>query len=236
MKRCLLFLFLGAWTAFATAQEAPVSGIADNHEWVDLGLSVKWATCNIGAQTPTEAGDFFAWGETTAKKKFAWKNYKFRLDGDDVRSVRFTRYNTQHGRGKVDNNIRLSPLDDAARINWSRQWRLPSPAEWQELWNNCTAVLVKEGGVSGYRLTSKLNGQSLFLPMGGILGPQDADRNLGSYWSCQLIQNEPSGAENVTFTEKGVRWNLNSARMYGRSIRPVLDEPKEEEETDGAAL
>ena len=215
-------------TAPAPAEEQPTRGMADNHEWVDLGLSVKWATCNIGAATEEEDGDHFAWGETLAKKKFTWKNYKFRLDGDDVRSVRFTRYNTVHGRGKIDNNQMLSPLDDAARINWSRQWRMPTIAEWQELWNNCTAELVKNGDRIGYRLTSKKNGNSIYLPLAGIKGPQESERTIGSYWSCMLLQNESSGAQNTTFNEKGVRWNLNSARMYGRSIRPVLDEKPEE--------
>ncbi|MBP5319267.1 MAG: hypothetical protein J6Y77_07695 [Paludibacteraceae bacterium] len=217
------------------AQEEPTTGIVDNHEWVDLGLSVKWATCNIGAQSPSDFGDFFAWGETMAKKKFTWKNYKYRLDGDDVRSVRFTQYNTVRGRGKVDNRMQLSPLDDAARINWSRQWRIPSPAEWQELWKNCSAELVTIDGHPCYKLTSKINGNSIVLPLGGIKGPQDSERTIGSYWSCMLMQGEASGAQNITLNEKGVRWNLNSARMYGRSIRPVLDEPKKEEETDGAA-
>ena len=244
MKKSLFLLGLCAFATALLAQQSenytditsdsteaqPTSGVVAGHEWVDLGLSVKWATCNIGAQTAEEPGDLFAWGETMAKKKFTWKNYKYRLDGDDVRSVRFTRYNTQHGRGKIDNNIQLSPLDDAARINWGREWRMPTLFEWQELWSNCTAELVKTGSRVGYKLTSKINGNSIYLPLAGIGGPQDADRSIGSYWSCHLIQNEPSGAQNATFNEKGVRWNLNSARMYGRSIRPVLDEKQEEDE------
>ena len=86
----------------------------DGYEYVDLGLSVKWATCNVGADSPEDYGDYFAWGETEPKSTYYWSTYKwYRGDYDNL-----TKYCTSSSYGTVDNKKQLDLSDDAARANW----------------------------------------------------------------------------------------------------------------------
>ncbi|MBR5848530.1 MAG: TIR domain-containing protein [Bacteroidaceae bacterium] len=130
------------------ATAAATSGTINGHEWVDLGLSVKWATCNIGATAPEEYGDYFAWGETTTKSEYTKENSK---------TYR-----------KVFSDIAGNPEYDAARANWGSSWRLPTPGECLELEYNCTWLWTIKGGNKGYKVTSKKNGNSIFLPAAGM--------------------------------------------------------------------
>ncbi|MBO5847093.1 MAG: InlB B-repeat-containing protein, partial [Bacteroidales bacterium] len=134
------------------------TGYENGHEWVDLGLpsGLKWATCNIGATTPEGYGDYFAWGETEPKSNYAWDNYKF---GSSIET--FNKYNS------TDKKTILEPEDDAAHVNWGGNWRMPLSQDFKELLNNCTSVWTKVGDVNGYKLTSKINGNSIFLPAAG---------------------------------------------------------------------
>ena len=104
---------------------------------VDLGLSVKWATCNLGASSPEQPGDFYAWGETTPKAKFgSMEGYKWSYAekssyGDEI--LLFSKYNSQSNQGKVDNKSKLDIEDDAARAKLGGKWRMPTKKEFQEL-------------------------------------------------------------------------------------------------------
>ena len=106
------------------------------HAWVDLGLSVRWATCNVGASQPHESGNYFAWGETTGynegKRNFSAKTYKWYDEG-----VGYTKYCGDSNRGIVDNKYLVDSEDDAATVNWGGSWRTPHPKEIAELVNNC---------------------------------------------------------------------------------------------------
>ena len=189
------------------------------HEWVDLGLSVKWATCNVGATKPEEYGDYYAWGETTTKSSYSYDNYKWSNDGFDT----FTKYCTSSDYGTVDNKTVLELADDAARANWGGAWRMPTDAEWTELRENCTWTWITKNGVNGYEVKSEANGNSIFLPAAGC---RDYDGlssagNYGHYWSSSLYADDPGYAWYVYFLSDFVG-RSGSSRFCGQSVRPVL--------------
>ena len=160
--------------------------VDDSHEYIDLDLpsGTLWATMNIGASTPEEFGDYFAWGETTPKDVYNWSTYQW-CNG---RWSKMTKYctNPAHGdNGFTDDKTELDPEDDAASVNWSSQWRMPSKEQLDELRNQCTWTWTTSNGVKGYRVSK--NGKSIFLPAaesysGNIL----SSGNLGYYWSRTL--------------------------------------------------
>lgn len=156
--------------AYATGQKGTSYGeelsfttkTEPNHPYVDLGLSVKWATCNIGASSPEEYGDYFAWGETEPKEVYVWSTYKWCNGSRNT----LTKYCTNKEYGAVDNKITLELEDDAAHVNWGGEWRMPTKAELEELREKCTWMPAKINGVSGREITGP-NGNKLFLPYSG---------------------------------------------------------------------
>ena len=201
----------------------PLSGEINGHEWIDLGLSVKWATCNIGASSPSDYGSYFAWGETMSKIEYEWETYKFRVTGDSYDNVMFSKYNTESEHGTVDNKTMLDLSDDAARSNWGGSWRMPTDAELTELRTNCTWTWTIQNGKNGYMVTSKNNGNCIFLPAAGKRygSLEDADSE-GGYWSSTLNTVNPYSACSVYFFSNLVL-NSVSSRCGGRSIRPVTE-------------
>lgn len=195
-----------------------LSGIENGYTWVDLGLSVKWATMNVGATKPEEYGDYFAWGETTTKSTYNWSTYKHCQGSENT----LTKYNTNGGYGTVDNKTQLELTDDAARANWGGSWRMPTDAEMTELRNNCTWSWTTQNGVMGYKVTSKSNGNSIFLPAAG--SRFDSSLHLagstGNYWSSSLSTNNPYRAWSVHFNSSDVYW-VSDYRYTGQSVRPV---------------
>lgn len=136
----------------------------NGHEYVDLGLSVKWATCNVGASKPEGYGNYYAWGETSTKSKYSESNSKtYRKQMSDIKG------NSQY---------------DAARANWGGTWRLPTRAELEELKNKCTWTWTAQNGVKGYKVTGP-NGNSIFLPAAGYRSGSSLDNAglNGYYWS-----------------------------------------------------
>ena len=191
------------------------------HEYVDLGLSVKWAACNVGASKPEEYGDYFAWGETTTKDTYSWSTYKYCNGSEDS----LTKYNTSSSYGTVDNKKQLEVSDDAARVNWGGSWRMPTDAEWTELRGQCTWTWTTQNGVNGYKVTSKSNGNSIFLPAAGYRGGSSsggAGRG-GDYWSSSLETGSPDGARGVNFDSSNV-YRAGFYRYGGQSVRPVWGE------------
>ena len=193
-----------------------------NHEYVDLGMSVKWATCNVGATKPEEYGDYFAWGETQPKDYYDWSTYKY-CNGS---STSLTKYCTDSYYGTVDNKTQLELSDDAARANWGGSWRMPTDAELTELCEQCTWTWTTQNGVYGYKVTSKKSGytnKSIFLPAAGYR----YDSSLGSagsygiYWSSSLYADKPSSAWSVLFYSGSVDRDNLDPRYFGFSVRPV---------------
>ncbi len=222
MKFVYLLSFLGMFLCSAgsyargvrnfTPEEASSSGAG---EAVELGLSVKWASCNIGASAPEEYGDYFAWGETKPKSCYDWNTYFVSASGG---SLLLEKYNNRGGK-KL-----LEPEDDAATANWGGTWRMPTYAELRELLTKCTWTLTVQKGTRGYRVSSRTNGNSIFLPAaGGWWG--DALDGAGTYgccWSSSLEEHGENFAYGMYFLG-GIRyWDSYAYRpFFGRSVRAV---------------
>lgn len=225
MKRHLILFFISLLPLLAMSQgvitrsvkkpqpqkQAGISkptGSINGHGYVDLGLSVKWATCNVGASSPSEYGGYYAWGEITTYTENTRTNYKTYMKDID--------------------NIEGNPQYDVARAKWGGSWRLPTKAECEELRDKCTWKWSTQGGHKGCIVTSKINGKSIFLPTAG----ERFDTQLnyvgmqGRYWSSTLNKDENFVAYNLYFhnipSEKkyDVSW---SSLNTGFSIRPVTE-------------
>lgn len=186
-------------------------------EMVDLGLSVKWASSNLGAINTEEYGDRYAWGETEPKDNYSWTNYKFRTSGSSYKTVHFSKYNTNSSYGPIDNKTILDPEDDAATVELGSSWRIPTYDEWQELIDNCNAEWTFLNEVKGIKLTSNIPGFTnrwIFLP---ALAPT-------YYWSSTLETEKPYeakwkcfyGGPGVPVYSEG-----DLGRFSGFRIRPV---------------
>ena len=164
--------------------------LIDGHEYVDLGLSVLWAKCNLGATDSSDGGDFYAWGETIPKTSFYWSNYKW-CKGD---SYSITKYNSRSSDGVIDNVSQLKPVDDAASIAWGASWRMPTCDELVELRMNCEWESTFVNGILGYIGKSRINGNSIFLPATGWYWSNDSayhkdssfEINVSLYWGSTL--------------------------------------------------
>ena len=200
------------------------SFVDKSHEAIDLGLSVMWASCNVGASSPEEYGDYFAWGETEPKSDYySWGTYKW-CNGT---SSSMTKYNTKTGYGIVDNKTQLDLSDDAAHVNCGDKWRMPTYSELGELITDCSWTWTTQNGVNGYRVTSKKNGNSIFLPATGYRFGSTlftAGSN-GRYWSSNLVGDFPDFACHVGFDSDNVSMYFTvGGRHYGLSVRPVYDD------------
>ena len=174
---------------------------------VDLGLSVKWATCNVGANSPEEYGDYFAWGEVKPKSVYNWSTYKYCNGSYNT----LTKYNTESKYGRVDYKTTLDAQDDVATVNWGSNWRMPTKEEQDELRTECKWEWTKLNGVNGYKVIGP-NGNSIFLPAAGCMYNSDL-YNVGSdgyYWSCSLDAGYPSGAYGVDFRSDYVGWSTSA--------------------------
>lgn len=187
---------------------APITTCMD---YVDLGLSVKWATCNVGAYSPEEYGVYFAWGETTPKTYYYWDSYKWCNGSNEM-----TKYCTGSYYGTIDNKTVLDPEDDAAAVNMGGSWRMPTKAEMQELIDECTWTWTTLNGVNGYNVKGP-NGNSIFLPATGY---SNYAGSCGYYWSSSLGTDDSGNAYFLYFDSDDVNWDINS-RCCGQSVRGV---------------
>ena len=187
------------------------SGAHNGHEYVDLGLpsGLKWATCNVGAESLEGYGDYFAWGEVKPKEDYSWETYKYEIEDNLIK------YNGSDGK------IVLDVEDDAASVNWGGNWRMPTTEEQQELFNNCTWTWTTQNGVNGYNVTGP-NGNSIFLPAAGCMdGGRFYDAGLyGIYWLSSLNADSLGIAYSVGFSSGNVGWYGNSL-YHGLTVRPV---------------
>ncbi|MBQ8866076.1 MAG: Ig-like domain-containing protein [Bacteroidaceae bacterium] len=200
-----------------------IEGTTEEHEWVDLGLpsGTLWATCNVGANSPEEYGDYFAWGETEPKNDYSWSTYKYCKGTNDT----MTKYCTISDYGTVDNKTELEPSDDAATANWGSEWQMPSLEQCKELYNNnyTTTTWTVMNGIYGRMIVSNSNGNSVFLPAAGWQADAiiDGTGGYGYYWSRSLYTT--SGCDHalyLDFASQYIDW-ASGYRYYGRTIRPV---------------
>ena len=195
--------------------ETPEMPDYNGHEYVDLGLpsGLKWATCNVGATSPEDYGDYFAWGETETKEDYSSSTsltYGFSIS--ELKS-----------QGYIDENGNLTASHDAATANWGGAWRMPTKAEFEELKNNCSWKWTTQNGVNGYKVTGT-NGNSIFLPAAGCRSGSslyDAGSD-GYYWSSTPNESRSDSAWSLYFNSS--EFDMNSIyRGNGRSVRPVIE-------------
>lgn len=202
----------------------PTANPDEPDAYVDLGLSVKWAKCNLGATKPEGLGNCYAWGEINPKEKYDWSTYKWCVDCDsDAEDITtFTKYCSDWRIGYSnfeDHKYELEPEDDAATMTLGKPWRIPTPIEVDELINNCTFQRTKLNGVSGYKITGK-NGNSIFLPDDGNLPPQEEEG--GSYWTSWCDDEEQYwDATDFEFYPTNTLIIENCGRCWANWIRPV---------------
>ena len=188
--------------------EPTLSGTLKGYAWVDLGLpsGLKWATCNVGASNPEGYGNYYAWGETSTKSSYT--------------EATSTTY------GKDMSDISGNATYDVARKQWGSSWRLPTKAEFEELSDNdnCTWEWTTQSGVNGYKVTSKVNGESIFLPAAGCRsGTSLYDvGSEGDYRGSTPHESNTYGAYSLYFSS-GTRHGVWTGRYGGHSVRPVCE-------------
>ena len=193
-----------------TTETKPTTGTINGHEWVDLGLpsGLKWATCNVGASSPEDYGNYYAWGETTTSSCY-------HISQCSLYYVSI-------------NDISGNPQYDAATANWGGSWRMPTKTELEELLKNCIWMFTEQDNVKGCKVISKTNNNYIFLPAAGeILAYDHYYNNVGIYWSstpCNILKDEHSEFLSFDIDGEGIGYNwVSYDRLYGRSIRPVSD-------------
>lgn len=182
----------------------------EQYTYVDLGLpsGLMWADSNVGARSPSESGDLYAWGETVPKSSGTWANY---LYGNSKNNL--TKYNKEDGLRLLESE------DDAATVNMGPKWRTPTKMEWEELTNQCTRTWVNVDGVNGFRFTGK-NGNSIFLP---AWGDNNWHQGAGAYW-CSDMGNDLASAYNIDFDRWSFYIDELGERDGLRTVRAVYDE------------
>jgi len=204
---------------------------------VDLGLSVLWATCNLGASTPEGYGDYYAWGETEpyyteghsqdnpcnywkdGKTGYNWASYRWCNGANNT----LTKYNAEGDYGTVDNKTVLEFEDDVARVSLGSRWRMPTYSEWEELKESCTWSMATQNGVNGYLVTAT-NGNSIFLPAAGYRSDSNILRSSysgGYYWSSSVWIHDYANNMYFGFSD-GVHCAADY-RYRGLSVRPVTE-------------
>lgn len=211
----------------------PTPPTAEEVEYVDLGLpsGLKWAACNLGATSPEQPGDYYAWGETALKEDYSWATYKYAkgvsLEGGNT-VYYMTKYSIDPNLGLdgfTDGKKQLEPADDAATVKLGSPWRMPTEAEIMELLEGCTWTKETINDIPCLRATSKANGKSIVICVSGLMSgtTNDARGTMTAFWASTLSSRE--GDRGVAFFELGketfspeVGYAL---RFLGLPIRPV---------------
>lgn len=206
----------------ATPPASLPSGYMNEHGYVDLGLpsGTLWATCNLGATLPLEAGNHYAWGELSTKNQvYNWTTYRYCNRSSNT----LTKYcsNSSYGNnGFTDALNTLEASDDAATANWGSVWRMPTNTEFDELNTNCTVIWTTQNGMPGNMYVGP-NGNSIFLPCAEPYNENDmVNPNVAYYWSSSLCTNRPTGAWGLVGDYENSSLVVIS-RSWGLAVRPV---------------
>jgi hypothetical protein len=224
-------ILIGALTLGACSKDDEDDKVNDNdlHEYVDLGLpsGTLWATCNVGANKPEEYGLYFAWGETIGYRsdtsdghQFNWTTYKWCKGAEN----KITKYCVKGNYGTVDNKIDLEDDDDAATVNWSEVWHMPTIEQVSELLNSeyTTITKTKHNGVNGRKIVSKKNGNYIFLPAAGYrYDSKFSNGDSGGYYWYRSLSSSGSDKALILIFGTGVPDCYSLYRYYGASVRPV---------------
>lgn len=193
-----------------------LSACAQNVEnAVDLGLSVKWASHNIGAKSASDYGIYLAWAEMEPKTKYWFDTYKY-TDSKECEQC------------LIDLGESICGTEyDMARQMWKGEWRLPTDTEIMELRNNCLWEWTQQDGVNGFKITGP-NGNSIFLPAGGFISGENNEEvgSTCSYWggTKSFIRNAHTIWANYDEEENSITIKCwGDYRPMGRLVRPVID-------------
>ena len=206
---------------------------SNGHKYVDLGLpsGALWATCNVGATTPLESGEFYAWGETEAKEMYNWETYVW-CDGDACTSSNqsLTKYCDRNAYGTLDGKLSLELEDDAAHVKWGGDWHTPTTEEFQELMDYCTFDydwIDEAQTIEGFTITGP-NGNSIIMPAAGYRKSGTSYNNSFYYWSANLMMKDNQTTNGGRYAACFKHLNSEEAdfvgryRYYGIPVRPVL--------------
>jgi len=190
-------------------------------EAVDLGLSVKWASINVGASKPEDYGNYYAWGETETKTD-DYKASTYKYYSDSYKLTKYCNKSSYGNNGITDTKTRLTLEDDVAHVAWGGNWRMPTLAECEELRDNCDWSWVTQNGVKGWKVTSWETSRSIFLPAAGYRFDTGLSRvgSYGYYWSSSLSTGYPDRAWNLIFSSDNHSTDYFQ-RFCGLSVRPV---------------
>lgn len=196
MRKTLTLLALLTFTLTAVSQATK--------EYVDLGLSVKWATTNVGASSPEEYGAYFAWGEYNNKDDYDWTTYRH-CYGTSSTLTKYCNKSSSGYNGYTDSKTVLDPEDDMAHANWGGDWRTPTAAEWTELMDseNCTWTWTSRNDVYGYEVTSKkpgFTGNSIFLPAAWCMIGNTLDKNFARITTGTVSMQVPA-RDTISFVQ-----------------------------------
>lgn len=253
-----VFLALTALMALGCSEEertaGPVwqdfcTGMEGGHAYVDLGLTVKWASCNVGADRCYQQGDYFAWGETQPyyasgqpgsanlkwkqgrKDGYYWSSFRFCTFDSEHFTAWLTKYNADSQNGIVDSLDVLDRTDDAARAAWGGAWRMPSAAQAAELLDSCDWIWTDAGnlefkGVAGWKVSGasgEYKSNWIFLPVTGCYDGNEVKRAAqGEYWLNSVVTSSPMYAHNALISKDSKREAADN-RYGGRAIRAVHD-------------
>lgn len=202
-------------------KELEISGTPGQLDAIDLGLSVKWASRNVGATYASDYGGYYAWGETEEKSNYDFSTYKLY----DMEAKKFTKYCTLEEYGFVDNRVTLDKADDVAAVKLGGGWRMPTSQEMYELVTKCTWTECSYRGVSGF-LAKGPNGNTIFIPKNGIKS-QSSNANQGTavnLWTSSLYAGNEKEYYAMVMTSVGLDIFANSrvsARVGGCGVRAV---------------
>lgn len=202
---------------------AGIGGSTDNVGYVDLGLPSGnlWAECNLGASTPEQYGDYYAWGEVEPKQKYTSLNHKWYKEG--APSQGFTKYNNEDGK------LTLEDEDDAVIQKIGNGWRTPTLADFRELTNKKLTTIKKTtlNGVAGYQITSKKNGKSIFIPFAGFKRDKPQTREISADEEVAVCMTNLRRIDYMVYNAWSFAFQNDRIGRYGKyrpdgiSIRPV---------------
>lgn len=205
---------------------------AVQHEFVDLGLpsGTLWATCNVGATSPGDSGDYFAWGEVETKDIYVGRNYKyFYYDSDGDCTYMFSKYNSDHSFGDVDYKTVLEPMDDAATMNWGSSWRTPTKEEAEELieYTDIYSHFDPEVSVWCYKYVNRQDPTKfIIMPMAGYYNTDGNPNRYGYnqyayYMTSTRVEQDPREVYNIL----DGKYITAYSRYEGKPVRPVFIRP-----------
>jgi hypothetical protein len=200
-----------------------LSGSHNGHDYVDLGLpsGTMWSTCNLGGVNPEDLGDYYAWGEVETKTLYDWSTYRW-CNGSETTLTKYCN-NSEYGyEGYTDNLTTLLPEDDAVSVHWGGKWRMPTSAEQNEIIANCNHAWISINNVGGVLYTSRINGNSIFIPGSGNYGSNVGNVGDRFYsWSNTIGDETPNNAYLFYYSVRVHNKVRPESRAGGLSVRGV---------------